>query len=532
MVVATSYPGVYIDEVPSGNFTITPVATSITAFVGRTLRGPVGDPTECFSFGDFENDFGGLAYDYPLSYAVWDFFTNGGGEAIIVRVQPAAPPAASQPPGGATENAAPATPAFAPALLAYGGFAFEAADGGAWGNALTLTIGTPALTDEIASHRYGAASAANCFSLTLAYTKPDKSLVTEVYPVVTIDNTPYRLDRLLQQQSSLAILNGWPATPSRPADATAQPFSGGADGGNLSDSDLIGDQAERTGLYALEHCDLFNLLCIPWDARSVDIDSTVHAAASTYCSQRRAMYIIDGPSSWTDLAKKGAFDKILPTDLGITTQDTQRNSIVYFPKIQKIDTLMGGLTDTFPACGVIAGQIAQTDATRGVWKAPAGVATGLGGITGLEFNLTDAQQGQLNPIGINCLRNFKVLGPLVWGARTLRGADIMSDDYKYVPVRRLTLFIEESLYRGTQFAVFEPNNETLWSQIRLTVDAFMSELSRQGAFYNYKITCDGTINTQDYIDRGICNILVQFAPVKPAEFIVVMIQQTTASSAS
>jgi len=186
---------------------------------------------------------------------------------------------------------------------------------------------------------------------------------------------------------------------------------------------------------------------------------------------------------------------------------------------------MNNRPSSFPACGIIAGIIASTDFQRGVWKAPAGLNAGINGIVSLEAKLSDPENGVLNPLGINCLRQFPVIGPVVWGDRTLRGADILEDDYKYLSVRRLALFIEESLYRGTKWAVFEPNDENLWASLRLSVGAFMSNLSRQGAFYGFKVTCDATTTTQNDINLGIVNVLVQFAPVKPAEFVVLSIQQ-------
>jgi phage tail sheath protein FI len=522
MPVSPTYPGVYIDEIPSGNFTITGVQTSITAFVGRAAMGPTNDPTPCFNFGEFQNRFGGRSQNYPLSYAVEDFFLNGGSEAIIVRVEAAAAssaPAAVELP--ATASAAPAASGAPPSAL----LKLQAANNGDWGNRISATIDNTGITEDVAK-RYGS-SAANSFNLTLTYTKPDKSVVSERYTAVNLDDTPYRIDRVLQMQSNLAVVANLP--PWTGPDATKPvtlPFAAGSDGPLLTPQDIIGDQGSRTGLYALEHTDLFNLLCIPWDQRGTDIDPTVNGEAAEYCASRRAMYIVDGPVLWTNSAKKGQLPPVDPgKDLGITDEPGQRNSAVYFPKIKKPDLERGGMIDVFPACGIIAGQFARTDATRGVWKAPAGIATGLAGVADLEYNLTDPENGLLNPIGINCLRSFRVLGPLIWGARTLRGADLMSDDYKYVPVRRLTLYIEESLYRGTQFAVFEPNDETLWSQLRLSVGAFMADLARQGAFYAYAINCDKTTTTQSDIDRGICNVRVAFAPVKPAEFIILQIQQ-------
>jgi uncharacterized protein len=165
-----------------------------------------------------------------------------------------------------------------------------------------------------------------------------------------------------------------------------------------------------------------------------------------------------------------------------------------------------------------------------VWKAPAGLDANFVGVTGLAVNLTDAENGELNPLGINCLRAFPGM-KVVWGARTLRGADQLADEWKYIPVRRTALFIEESLYRGTQWVVFEPNDEPLWAQIRLSVGAFMHSLFRQGAFQGqspkdaYFVKCDKETTTQDDINKGIVNILVGFAPLKPAEFVVVRLQQ-------
>jgi phage tail sheath protein FI len=175
--------------------------------------------------------------------------------------------------------------------------------------------------------------------------------------------------------------------------------------------------------------------------------------------------------------------------------------------------------------------MAATDASRGVWKAPAGIDAGISGTVGLAVNMTDAENGEINPIGINALRTFPIVGSVLWGARTMRGSDQVADDYKYVPVRRFALFLEESLFRGLKFAVFEPNDEPLWSQIRLNVGAFLNNLFRQGAFQGrtprdaYFVKCDNETTTQNDINLGVVNVLVGFAPLKPAEFVVIKIQQ-------
>ena len=189
------------------------------------------------------------------------------------------------------------------------------------------------------------------------------------------------------------------------------------------------------------------------------------------------------------------------------------------------------LPETFAPCGAVAGLYARTDATRGVWKGPAGVAAELRGITGLAVVLNDTQGHPLNSQAINCLRSFPAYGHVVWGARTLAGADALASEWKYVPVRRLALFIEESVVSGTQWAVFEPNAEPLWAQLRLSVGAFMHSLFRQGAFqgrtplHAYFVKCDATTTTPNDINQGVVNLLVGFAPLKPAEFVILRIQQ-------
>jgi phage tail sheath protein FI len=166
-----------------------------------------------------------------------------------------------------------------------------------------------------------------------------------------------------------------------------------------------------------------------------------------------------------------------------------------------------------------------------VWKAPAGTEATLSGVAELSVNLTDQQNGLLNPLGVNCLRALRDVGRVVWGARTLVGSDRLASEWKYVPVRRTALYIEESLYRGTQWVVFEPNDEPLWAQIRLNVGAFMHGLFRQGAFAGttprdaYFVKCDRETTTSTDQNLGIVNILVGFAPLKPAEFVVIRIQQ-------
>jgi phage tail sheath protein FI len=282
---------------------------------------------------------------------------------------------------------------------------------------------------------------------------------------------------------------------------------------------VIADRATRKGLYALESVDLFNILCIPGVS-----DPGVLADAAAYCDERRAFLIVDPPRTTDTIAEMES----LATGADLPKS---KNAAVYFPWISIADPLRGGRGRATPPSGTVAGLYARTDSTHGVWKAPAGIEATLTGVQALASTLTDGENGVLNPRGVNALRLFPAVGPVAWGARTLRGDDQLADEYKYVPVRRLALFIEESVFRGTKWAVFEPNDEPLWSQIRLNLGAFMQGLFRQGAFQGrtpreaFLVKCDSETTTQNDINLGVVNILIAFAPLKPAEFVIIRIQQ-------
>ena len=207
------------------------------------------------------------------------------------------------------------------------------------------------------------------------------------------------------------------------------------------------------------------------------------------------------------------------------------NSAFYFPWLNAPDPLQQGRINLFPPCGFVAGLYAATDASRGVWKAPAGIDAGLTGESGPSVPINRPSKRHPERSRHQLYQEFPVYGDVIWGARTLRGNDQLASEWKYVPIRRLALFLESSLYDGTQWVVFEPNDERLWSQIRLNVGAFMQGLFLQGAFQGttpqqaYFVKCDGENNPQSSIDQGIVNILVGFAPLYPAEFVVIQIQQ-------
>lgn len=541
MPATLSYPGVYIEEVPSGVHTITGVATSITAFVGRAKKGSVNVASTVNSYGEFETLFGGFWESSKLAFAVRDFFLNGGGQAVIVRLYH-------------TDTAGSAKPA--KASINVGALTFEAANPGRWGESLRVTVDVD--VSVVVALSMGLTSA-DLFNLTIIEMAPGGS--TEKFRNLSVKDSPRRVDKVLAGESRLLSWRGaYPASPpviaagddpigaaekalaaakaaappvpatitaAETALATAKAAAVANDGLALT---LVSDFAppsadiNKLGLYALEQVDLFNLLCIPPYQTSGDVETGLISVAAAYCEQRRAMLLVDPPAAWTSKA-------LAKTGLGTGVGTTSKNAAIFFPRLMQPNPLHDNQSEAFAPCGAIAGVMARTDASRGVWKAPAGLEATLNGVSALAVSLTDMENGELNPLGLNCLRAMPGVGRIVWGARTMQGDDRLASEWKYIPVRRLALFLEESLYRGTQWVVFEPNDEPLWAQIRLNLGAFMQSLFRQGAFAGtmsreaYLVKCDRETTTQDDVNRGVVNILVGFAPLKPAEFVVIKIQQ-------
>lgn len=627
MPVSTSYPGVYITEVDSGVHTITGVATSITAFIGRAARGPADTPVSINSYSDFERTFGGLWLQSSLGYAVRDFYRNGGSRAIVVRLfHNSAPDAVGQTPGAGTIAArkiamdtanavSGATPALAAdaaqtkadtyvdqaakalaqkvataaktavtagatvasvqaaavaaalaatqldfATLALGGLVLTAKAPGAWGNGLRARVKLLHVKDPVTN---ADTTVPNIFNLMVRDASTGN---VETFLNVSIETgNRRRVDLVLAAESALVAAAGAPGTvpPESPepnngkgqfdpwADnyvaATATdaelpatntvvaPDGQASDGLALDSTDFNGQgkRAAKRGLYALDNADLFNLLCIPpyqagasGGPNDGDIEyGALVPDAVAYCQARRAVLVLDSPHDWSEAAEvvTGMANQAVAT--------TSNYAVLYFPRMVVPDPLRDNRPGELVPSGALAGIMARTDSSRGVWKAPAGLEATVNGTQKLTVPLTDAENGNLNPLGVNCLRTFPASGTVAWGARTLEGNDQLASEWKYLPVRRTALFIEESLFRGTQWVVFEPNDEPLWAQVRLNVGAFMHDLFRQGAFQGstpkdaYFVKCDSETTTQNDINAGVVNILVGFAPLKPAEFVIISLQQ-------
>jgi phage tail sheath protein FI len=415
----------------------------------------------------------------------------------------------------------------ASAVASGGSMTLFANNPGAWGNNLRVTVTVPnpnpnnrfnLLVQEV-DPTTGATSTLESFAnLSVSPTDPQ-------YVVTVIDYDSNYIS-FLPPGSTTPLLPAGPPSPT----AGAIALSGGADGAVLTpatDQNFELVLLAAKGVSLLSRVDIFNLLCVP-----AETDAATIQKLQAFCVTERAFYIVDAPQTVTHdtLQASGPTGTPLGSGTSITGTGSQ-NSAYYFPWVLAPDPMFGNRPTLFPPCGFMAGMYATTDADSGVWKAPAGINTALVGVNGLQYVLTDIENGDLNPQAINCLRQFKVYGDVIWGARTLQGNDQAGSEWKYIPIRRLALFMESSLYDGTQWVVFEPNDEKLWGQIRMNVSTFMQGLFLQGAFQGtspqqaYFVKCDSENNPQSSIDLGIVNITVGFAPLYPAEFVVIQIVQ-------
>jgi phage tail sheath protein FI len=576
-MAAVSYPGVYVKEIPSGVRTIAGVPTAITAFIGRAQKGPTNEPIVINSPSDFGRIFGGLWEESLMTYAVRDFFRNGGGQAVIVRLFEAE---TKKDENGADVIGSDGNPEKLPGKVE---FTLKGGDGSATNEAdngkITLTSkneGAWGANIRIYAHQFDLSTDEKKTRFNLVVHRLDgipktsseyedfEVIEEEIFYGLSVKATDARyVETVLNQQSKLIDVKE--VTGEELNNPTKGDFQTGktqehlknlnsilannitdSSGGDLDQTlikgldgtflnqqnfiDTAGTFGEaKKGLYALKKADIFNLLCIaPYKKDGADVDDALLADLVKYCAERRAILLVDPKKDWDD--KKKMKDGLSDYHSQIVSP-YRKNAALFFPRLKQANPLKKGIIDDYVPCGAIAGIIARTDAERGFWKSPAGLEAGVSGTKELSVKLNDAENGELNPLGINCLRTMPGAGHVVWGARTLDGSDRAASEWKYLSVRRVALFIEESLYRGTHWVVFEPNDEPLWSQIRLSIGGFMNNLFRQGAFQGktsseaYFVKCDRETTTQNDIDLGIVNIVVGFAPLKPAEFVVIKLQQ-------
>jgi phage tail sheath protein FI len=640
MGLPLTYPGIYLEELPSSIHVITGVSTAATAFVDYFARGPMEvvdlpgaartylpRATRIEGWAEFQNLYGGLDHLSEASYGILQFFLNGGQTAWVVRVlgagaaaatcraalairaplagagggpystavglevglawevgpanatdpgpiasyqvqlsrdsgesfQPVSPvlPAAQtsfrfvpQAPGQAilrvvardgsgsrlaadeiaidVLSAAGPPPRFGapPPEVPDALLPFSAIDPGTWGNDLQVTISP---VDESLVPR--ARTGDGAFDLLVQEVSGRRVLSSESYRNLSWDPASPSFAPAVVGESSLLVHCAVPAARPRPLPKRYTGYlSGGADGAVPPLGDLVAVLQDGGPLDRIAPA-TWNLLCLPAAAKA-DVAAGEMASAVTaalaYCASRRAFMIVDVPASVATVAQVQSWARPY-------LSAESYNGAVYFPRLLVPDPLDGDLPRNVAASGTLAGVYARTDASQGVWKAPAGIDAVLQGAD-VTVKLTDAENGQLNPLGINALRAFPVFGDTAWGARTLAGADAIGSEWKYVPVRRLVDYIESSLVRGLKWAVFEPNGPALWANLRFAVGQFLADLYSQGAFagataaQSYFVRCDSTTTTAADVAQGIANVLVGVAPVEPAEFVIIRIQQVAGES--
>lgn len=488
MPVSPSYPGVYIEEIPLS--TIKPihgVSTSTTAFIGLSKKGVYDEPVLIHNWFDYERFFGGLWSPSHMSYSVKQYFQNGGRDALIIRVVDKS--------------------TYGELVASNQDLIFYASNPGSWSKNLKITSDHYNVDNE------------NCFNLTvsekteagvdqliLRYLNLSIDPDSKLYATTTINDTSdhIRIDPNLEYGRPGHLIKF--ECDNDPRDDTV-----------LTESMILGN-GNTTGLYALKEAEIFNLVCIPTFHMPLGEKGKVYREASIFCSENRAILIVDPHQEWNtveDTAEK-PYPDLFPNI----------NATIYFPNLLVEDPLNDDRLIEVAPSGAIAGIFARIDSTKGIWKAPAGLEAFLSSVSALSVDLSDSDIGTLYKNGFNCIRSIPDVGHVVWGARTMLQE---LNDWKHLSIRRLALYIEESIRRGLRWVGFEPNDEPLWAHIRLNVKSFMHNLFRQGAFQGaqpkeaYYVKCDMDTNTKQVLESGCVSIIIGFAPLRPAEFIFIRI---------
>ena len=529
-------PGVYVEEIEMGGKPIEGVSTSTAGFIGETERGPV-EPRLRTGFEDFKRLYGSYIPSSHLPYSVEGFFVNGGKRAFIARVVGKNSKEASL-----TVQGGGGSPAPKPAKddkkgkdepkssSSKGGAAFTvtAIGPGTWGNRISVKVDPASLTSLASVNPMYK----NYFKLVIVYWKQDPSdgwkdkfpntnvepAVVEVYDNLSCDasSSDFYEKRINNISSLIEIESAGDICPGKTQ--TFDDLSGGSDGNRITLSDYDGDDndapGESTGLAAFKEVDEISIVCAP---NENDVAGLTGAIISHCENMKDRFAILQAEQS------AGLPGKLIPPK-------DSKYAAFYYPWINVIDPTEGRLK-LIPPGGHVAGVYARSDIERGVHKAPANEV--LRGIVSLQFPVSKGIQDLLNPRGVNCLRAFTGRGIRIWGARTVSSDPL----WKYVNVRRLFLYLEESIEEGTQWVVFEPNDQRLWARVKQSVSDFLTRVWKDGALMGttpqeaFFVKCDETTMTPDDIDNGRLIVLIGVAPVKPAEFVIFRIAQWRSGSA-
>ena len=504
-------PGVYVEEVDKGTKPIEAVGTAVAAFVGFAEDGPVGRPILITNWTQFNDTFGSFIKGGYLANAVYGYFLNGGGRCFVTRL-----------PGGEEQpKAMAALPSRAqPAIESLTVLALEPGTAGA---EISIDITKPAgdgVTEDQFNITIKRGETEEVFeNLTFNKGRGVKNVVDTV-------NKQSKLVRVAEKESTLSAAEkavNFGAYKLAIAKSTAL--------AKVSSEVIVGSAAERTGVMGLEVADEVTMICAPdlwalYQAGNLTMDGVkaVQLAMIAHCENMKDRFaIIDCPPGMNPQQVKDWRVK----DAGYDT----KYGALYYPWIRVADPF-GGDPIVVPPSGYMAGVYARSDTERGVHKAPANEV--IRGAMGVEMQITKGEQDILNPAGVNCIRAFPGRGIRVWGARTLSS----DGSWRYVNTRRLFNFVEESIQLGTQWVVFEPNDEMLWARIRRDINAFLTTVWRSGALFGataaeaFFVKCDAENNTAATRDLGQVFIDIGIAPTKPAEFVVFRISQFTAGAAA
>jgi len=500
-------PGVYVEEVDKGAKPIEGAGTSVAAFVGFTEKGPVSYPTFIANWGQFVQTFGEFIPGSYTSHAVYGYFHNGGGSCYVSRL----------PGGDGAEESGPAKgmaalpSAAQPAIESLSVTALEPGD-------VTIEVSKPAgadVPDDVFNLKVTRGTTDEVFdNLTFKKGKGARN-------VVEVVNKESKLVQVAEKESTLSLAERIPAPGSYPLAAAATTALAVKD---VTPDTLIGSAAERSGVSGLELCDDVTMVVCPdimalYQAGKISREGVkiIQTAMLDHCTNMRDRFAI--LDSLPDLNPQGVKDWIV-NEAGYDS----KYGAVYYPWI-KVANPLGDDAIFVPPSGHMAGIYARSDTQRGVHKAPANEI--VQGAVGLECQITKSEQDSLNPQGINCIRAFPGRGIRVWGARTLSS----DGSWRYINVRRLFNFVEKSIEMGTQWVVFEPNDQRLWQKIKRDVRAFLTRVWRDGALFGlapdaaFYVKCDEETNPIEVRDAGQVIIEIGIAPVKPAEFVIFRISQ-------
>ncbi len=499
-------PGVYVEEVEAGSRPIEGVGTAVAAFVGLAQRGPTNEPTLVTNWAQYVNTFGDFMEGSYLAHAVYGYFLNGGGSCYIVRIGGDSPmPQAKAEIGAAKDGSSPA-------------YRVIALEPGPAGNAIKVDV-TEATGPE-----------GDTFTLTV--TAPGR--YTETFEGVTTKRGKNHVVTAVKERSKLIQLEEvGTASALERVPAKGSISLAGADGAKpvrLSPEDYVGDSADRTGFGGLEAVDIVTMLAVPdlmavYQQGMIDLEGVqaVQQAMIAHCElMGDRVAILDAPPGLNaQQVREWRVDK---------AGYDSKYATLYWPWIKVFDpvTSQGKLV---PPGGHIAGIWARNDDTRGVHKAPANEV--IRGALALELQITKGEHDTLNPTGVNCIRAFPGRGIRVWGARTLSS----DPSWRYLNVRRLFNYVEESILEGTQWVVFEPNDLNLWQRVKRTLNAFLVRVWRDGALFGatpgeaFYVKCDAENNPPEVVDAGQLVVEIGIAPVKPAVFVVFRIAQFSGGAA-